>query len=291
MKAEGPTSCCDGSPSGGFDYKGKTSFDVQKGDVYGFRMSGSHYTGGPQMSGSIFIREVDDSPPSITPVVEGVQGANGIYTGPVKVSWKLADADSRILETKGCEAVTVSEETAGKAITCAATSRGGKATKTVTVAYDATAPELTVPAAVAVQAPTAAGAVVNYAATAVDKLDPAPAVACTPASGSLLPVGTTSVSCTATDAAGNQTTKAFDALVVAPTPGATVLPAGQARPDGDQRRALVPLRDPQADDQARAAEGQERPEGRHRRSSAAPARAARRRCAARAARSSARAAP
>lgn len=227
LKAEGPTNCCDVSPSGGFDYKGTTSFDVIKGDVYGFRMSGSHYTGGPQMNGSIFIREVDDSAPSITPVVEGVQGANGIYTGPVKVSWKLADPDSRILESKGCEAITVSEETAGKAITCAATSRGGKATKTVTVAYDATAPELTVPAAVAVQASTGAGAVVNYAASATDKLDPAPAVACTPASGSLLPVGTTNVTCTATDAAGNQTTKAFDALVVAPTPGATVLPSAQ----------------------------------------------------------------
>ena len=197
---------------------------MQKGDVYGFRMSGSHFTASPQMNGSIFIREVDDSAPSITPAIEGKQGANGIYTGPVKVSWKLADPDSRILETKGCEAVTVSEETAGKAITCAATSRGGKATKTVTVAYDATAPELSVPAAVAVQAPTAAGAVVNYAATAVDKLDPRPRWPA-PRPPAAVAVGTTSVSCTATDAAGNQTTKAFDALVVAPTPGATVLPS------------------------------------------------------------------
>ena len=70
LKAEGPTNCC-AAPSGGFDYTGRTSFDVQKGDVYGFRMSGSHYTGGPQMGGSIFIREVDDSAPTITPVVDG----------------------------------------------------------------------------------------------------------------------------------------------------------------------------------------------------------------------------
>jgi hypothetical protein len=222
LAAQGPVNCCT-APSGGFDYSGSTAFDVQTGDVYGFRMSGTHYTADPVMRGSIFVREYDESAPTITPVIEGRPGANGFYTGPVKVSWTITDPDSRIIDTQGCDPVTVSDESVGKQLTCSASTRGGKAIKSVNIAVDGTGPDLSVPAAVAVQAPTAGGAVVSYDATATDKVDVAPALECTPASGSVLPVGTTKVSCTATDAAGNQTTKAFDALVVAPTPPPAVI--------------------------------------------------------------------
>ncbi|MFJ3709966.1 HYR domain-containing protein [Streptomyces sp. NPDC090053] len=47
------------------------------------------------------------------------------------------------------------------------------------------------------------GARINYTATAQDAEDGALPVSCTPASGSLFPVGVTTVTCTATDAAGN----------------------------------------------------------------------------------------
>jgi len=226
LAAQGPTNCCD-APSGGFTYKGKTTFEVEKGDVYGLRMSGDHFTGGPVMSGSIVLREVDATPPVITPVVTGKEGANGFYTGPVKVEWKLADDDSRLLSQKGCEPVTVTEDTAGKALTCTAASRGGSAARSVTVKLDSVAPELSVPAAVAVQAATAGGAAVSYKTSATDNVDPEPTVSCSPASGSVLAVGTTSVSCTATDAAGHSTTKAFDALVVAPSPASVLASATQ----------------------------------------------------------------
>src|SRR4051795_2397017 len=43
LEQEGPVDCCE-APSGGFDYKGTTTFDVQPGDVYGFRVSGSNFT-------------------------------------------------------------------------------------------------------------------------------------------------------------------------------------------------------------------------------------------------------
>jgi hypothetical protein len=51
--------------------------------------------------------------------------------------------------------------------------------------------------------------VVYFTVTATDDLDPAPAVACVPPSGSTFPHGTTLVTCTATDCSGNQSTCQF----------------------------------------------------------------------------------
>ena len=48
-----------------------------------------------------------------------------------------------------------------------------------------------------------AGAAVSFSVTATDLVDPAPAVSCTAASGATFPLGTTTVSCTATDASNN----------------------------------------------------------------------------------------
>jgi hypothetical protein len=64
-------------------------------------------------------------------------------------------------------------------------------------------------------------ATLTYASpTASDVVDPAPAVGCLPASGSSLPVGDTTVTCTATDASGNSSSASFTAHVafVAPPP-------------------------------------------------------------------------
>jgi hypothetical protein len=78
---------------------------------------------------------------------------------------------------------------------------------------DTVAPVLTVPANVSVDATGPDGAVVSYTATAVDTWDPAPAVDCAPASGAQFPIGTTSVTCTATDDSGNEATASFDVHV------------------------------------------------------------------------------
>lgn len=66
-------------------------------------------------------------------------------------------------------------------------------------AVDLTPPE--VPADTTVEATSPLGATVILLAT--DNLDPAPELSCAPPSGSTFPLGTTSVTCTATDAAGN----------------------------------------------------------------------------------------
>ena len=76
-------------------------------------------------------------------------------------------------------------------------------------AHDATPPTLDVPADMVVDATDSTGATVMFAASATDAIDPSPAVQCAPASGTVFAVGTTTVTCTATDAAGNAATAAF----------------------------------------------------------------------------------
>ncbi len=57
------------------------------------------------------------------------------------------------------------------------------------------------------------GEILTFTVTAVDEEDPTPSLACVPPSGSLFPRGTTLVTCTATDFAGNQSTCQFPVSV------------------------------------------------------------------------------
>jgi HYR domain-containing protein len=77
------------------------------------------------------------------------------------------------------------------------------------LAVDTTPPTIAAPVSVAVDATSPAGARVTYAASAHDDRDPAPRLACTPAAGSVFAIGDTTVSCLATDAAGNKATARF----------------------------------------------------------------------------------
>jgi hypothetical protein len=54
LAAAGPVNCC-AAPSGGFDYSGTTSFDLQAGDVYGFRMTGSHFDRDRRLIGTLTL--------------------------------------------------------------------------------------------------------------------------------------------------------------------------------------------------------------------------------------------
>jgi hypothetical protein len=75
--------------------------------------------------------------------------------------------------------------------------------RTLVVRIDRVAPVLSVPSPISVPATSPAGATVDYAVTASDAGGlPSPA-ACSPASGSVFPVGVTTVNCRATDFAGN----------------------------------------------------------------------------------------
>ena len=79
---------------------------------------------------------------------------------------------------------------------------------------DTTAPVLTVPAIISATASSATGATVTFSVIATDDRDASPAVSCIPSSGSAFAPGTTTVDCSARDAAGNTTSGSFPVSVV-----------------------------------------------------------------------------
>jgi len=86
-------------------------------------------------------------------------------------------------------------------------------TFTVTI-VDTTPPTLTVPASLDLNATSAAGAVGTYSASASDLVNGPVAVTCAPPSGSTFPLGVTTVTCSASDAAGNDASAQFDVTVI-----------------------------------------------------------------------------
>jgi len=74
-------------------------------------------------------------------------------------------------------------------------------------------PTLTLPANMTVNATSSSGAAVTYTATAKDGSGNALTPSCSPASGSAFPIGTTTVSCSATDGNGVKTTGSFTVTV------------------------------------------------------------------------------
>jgi HYR domain len=112
-------------------------------------------------------------------------------------------------------------------VTCTAVEEGETATATFTITVvDTTAPAIGSLAAVSVEAVGPAGAPVAYSSpSAVDAVDGPVPVACAPASGSTFAVGTTTVSCTASDSRGNTVTSTGSVAVVDTTPPTISVPA------------------------------------------------------------------
>jgi hypothetical protein len=125
-------------------------------------------------------------------------------------------------------------------VTCSATDAHGNSasasfsiTVTPLASTDKKPPVLTLPGRQVVEATGPAGAIVTFTASALDAVDGPVPVACTPASGSIFPLGTTQVSCSAHDQAGNTKTGTFNVVVrdttppniVSLTPSVSVLPA------------------------------------------------------------------
>jgi hypothetical protein len=83
---------------------------------------------------------------------------------------------------------------------------------------EATSPVLHLPADITVEATGPSGAVVTFTATATDAVDASVVVTCVPASGSVFPVGTTVVNCSATNSRNKTATGSFNVNVDAPAP-------------------------------------------------------------------------
>jgi CSLREA domain-containing protein len=142
--------------------------------------------------------QLDCTPPVITPTVSGTFGNDGWYISDVQIVWSVSDAESIVSSQTGCDSQTVSSDTSGIIITCSAESAGGTSSQSVTVKRDATAPTL---APTVTPNPVLSGAAATAAANASDNLSGVVSQSCETPQTAL--VGAKSLTCTATDAAGN----------------------------------------------------------------------------------------
>jgi ELWxxDGT repeat protein len=151
----------------------------------------------------------DVTPPVISAQVTGTLGAGGWYTGDVSVTFTVSDAESPLDSQVGCGPFIITTD-GTQTLTCVASSAGGLSSRAVTVMRDATAPMLGCAATQACAASSAQGGPAAFVVTAMDGVDPNPAVSTTVMQGEPLPLGHHSVMATATDAAGNVGSCTFD---------------------------------------------------------------------------------
>lgn len=108
---------------------------------------------------------------------------------------------------------------------------------TITV-RDATPPVLTLPDPMTAEATGPSGVVMSFSATATDQISGSVPVTCSPASGATFPLGTTTVTCTASDGAANTATGSFAVTVRDTTPPALTLPSPIADATGPEGAAV-----------------------------------------------------
>jgi hypothetical protein len=181
--------------------------------------------------GTVTVTVIDTTKPTITVPSGGVTAeATGPDGAAVTYSASASDnVDGSI--AVDCEPPSGSTFSLGThTVTCTATDAAGNtATQTFDVkVQDTTAPTLSgVPSNQTAEATDAHGATVSYALpTASDAVDPSPTVTCVPASGTTFALGTTTVSCTATDASGNTSApQTFTVTVQDTTPPTVTVPS------------------------------------------------------------------
>ena len=113
-------------------------------------------------------------------------------------------------------------------VNCSATDTSANTSEgSFTVHVTSTEPErlmIHVPPDITAEAEGQSGAVVTFTVTADGTSDPSPVISCNPTSGSTFPLGTTTVSCVASDRFGNQASDDFNVTVVDTTPPELLLP-------------------------------------------------------------------
>ncbi len=172
---------------------------------------------GANPSISFLLDVVDDTPPTL--VVPADSTVEGDTTGGAIAAYVVsaADVEDATPPTPVCApAVGVLLPLGTTTVRCTAQDSAGLSDTgsfTITV-IDTTAPILASLADVEVTTSDPAGAALSYGLPGIaDIVDAWPTVACLPASGATFPVGTTTVTCTATDASGNHSSTPFTATV------------------------------------------------------------------------------
>jgi hypothetical protein len=168
-----------------------------------------------------------NSPPTLTlPTLAGVGTVEGNHIDGWFGPWLglgATDLEDDPDPTATCDPVAGTVLPLGPTtVTCSVTDSGGLTTSDsfVLTVLDTTPPAmLSVPADFSVTTADPAGTTVAYGTpSAMDLVDSHPAVGCLPASGSHFDVGSTPVTCTATDESGNSTSESFNLTVIYVTP-------------------------------------------------------------------------
>jgi uncharacterized repeat protein (TIGR01451 family) len=173
-------------------------------------------------SGLITIAQ-DQQPCVLTCPNNIVVNANGTCSAVVNYSAPTPSGDCG---TVTCAPISGSTFQLGATtVNCTSATGGGACSFSVTV-EDNTPPNITCPGNITVDANANCQAVVNYSAPTVTDNCSISNVVCSPASGSTFSLGQTTVSCTATDNAGNTGLCSFSVTVVDNTaPQLTACPA------------------------------------------------------------------
>jgi len=163
------------------------------------------------------VSVVDTTPPALTStanvVAEATSSLGAVVSYSAPTAADVVDGPVPV----SCAPSSGSQFPLGNTtVTCSATDlHGNKGSVTLTVTVSDTTPPTLNLVDVIVDATSLSGAVVDYSAkeTAIDLVDGPVALSCSPASGSLFPVGTTTVACIATDKHGNSQTDTFSVAV------------------------------------------------------------------------------
>ena len=210
---------------------------------------------GNKGTNSFTVKVVDTTAPDVQAPANLVVG-NTSATGADNVVYTGATADDLVSGNLPVTCTPASGSTFAlgiNTVTCKATDAAGNtgtATFTIEV-QDQTKPTVTVPADITAEATGPNGATVSYiGVTASDDVDGPLTATCSKASGTVFPIGTTTVTCSATDKAGNKGDNTFTVTVEDTTaPNLTVSAAKTAtatsaargtghlhRPDGHRHR-------------------------------------------------------
>jgi hypothetical protein len=204
--------------------------DAEPGDMFELGMTTVECSAtdsrGNSASGSFMVTVADTTAPDLTVPSDQTVEATGSDGATVTFTASAFDiVDGEVTAT--CVPASGSTFTLGNTtVTCSATDAAGNiATATFGVkVQDTTPPTVTVPAAITVEATGATGAVATFETTASDIVDGTLTPECDYASGGTFPLGMTTVTCSAEDAAGNEAEESFSVTVVDTTPPTLSLP-------------------------------------------------------------------
>jgi len=177
------------------------------------------------------VVNIDATPPTVTAPANVVAEATG-PTGAVVTIPNGSYSDTVSGPANGvavCAPATGTFALGASTVKCSAADNAGntgEASFTVTV-QDTTKPTLNLPGSLSASTTDPNGASVSYVASASDAVSGTLSPSCSTPTGSVFPIGTTTVSCSASDQAGNIAEGSFAVTVTettTPPPGDTVAP-------------------------------------------------------------------